>query len=126
MNEPIKTKNTMPSFTRGTLGQLKKALSDKKIVPPAFHFLTEDNKKCLAFVDIDGIIYQINLDRIEKLESDVSMLTSQMEGLKDPETGEPIKVTEYVQPTIEAVQEIQKNGAAIMITSTDIDNGGDS
>lgn len=114
MADITKNKNSVPSFTRGTLEQLKKAIADGKISPPAFHFLIEEDKKCLAFLDVDWEIYEINVGRISKLEK-------AMEGLINPETGEVVPVIEYVQPTIDAVEKIKKNGATIMITS----DGGD-
>lgn len=123
-----KTKNSMPSFTRGTLAHLQKAIQDGKVVGPAFHFLTEDNKKCLAFVDIDNTVYQINLDKINELKTRIDELS---EGLVDPTSGEQISVATYVENNVAPVQtqvtnvtsevdEIKQNGAAILITSKDL------
>lgn len=96
-NTNKKSKNSLPAFSRGTIEELRRGLELGVITPPAIHFLTEDNKKCLAFVDIDNTIYEINLERIEKIES-------LLEGMKTPE-GEVIPVPEYVEQSITPIQE---------------------
>ena len=102
------SKNSMPTFVHTSYNNLVRGLSDKKVQPPIFGFLSD--LECMVYVDHDGHIYKILVDRITEVEK-------QLEGLKDPETGQPVSVVEYVQPTIEAVEEIQKNGATILITS---------
>lgn len=101
------TKNSMPTFVETSYANLIRGLNDNKVNPPIFGFLTD--LECMVFVDSKRNIHKILVDRLLEVES-------QLEGLKDPTTGEPVKVVEYVQPTIDAVQEIQKNGAAIMLT----------
>ena len=108
------TKNTLPSFAQGRYENILKLIADEKVNAPAFIYFTD--KECLGFLDQNKVLHTILLDKINSLET-------QLEGLNDPISGEPIKVTEYVQPTIETVEEIKKNGAAIMITST---NGGEA
>ena len=108
------TKNTLPSFAQGRYENIVKLIADEKVNAPAFIYFTD--KECLGFLDQNKVLHTILWDKINSLET-------QLEGLNDPISGEPIKVTEYVQPTIETVEEIKKNGAAIMITSA---NGGEA
>ena len=108
------TKNTLPSFAQGRYENILKLIADEKVNAPAFIYFTD--KECLGFLDQNKVLHTILWDKVVLLEN-------QLDGLNDPVSGEPIKVTEYVQPTIEAVEEIKKNGAAIMITST---NGGEA
>ena len=108
------TKNTLPSFAQGRYENILKLIADEKVNAPAFIYFTD--KECLGFLDQNKVLHTILWDKINSLET-------QLEGLNDPISGEPIKVTEYVQSTVEAVEEIKKIGAAIMITST---NGGEA
>ena len=113
MGKTTTTKNTLPSFAQGKYENILKLVADEKINAPAFVYFTD--RECLGFLDTKKVLHTILWDKVIALEE-------QLEGLNDPGTGEPIKVTEYVQPTINYVEEIKKNGATIMITSTD---GGD-
>lgn len=117
------TKNSMPTFISSKYTNIVKGLADKKIQPPIFGFCTD--LECMIYVSPDGIIHKILVDRVLTVEE-------QLKDLINPETGEPIKVTEYVQETIAPientvneisadVQEIKKNGATILITT----DGGD-
>lgn len=117
------TKNSMPSFAQGSYNNILRLIADEKVNAPAFIYFTD--KECLGFLDAKKDLHVILFDKVE------SILT-QLAGLNDPTTGEPIKVTEYVTESIapvnekvetvtEVVQNIQKNGAVIMITS----DGGD-
>lgn len=101
------TKNSMPTFVHTSYDNLVRGLQDKKVQPPIFGFLSD--AECMVYVAHDGTIYKILVDRISKIEE-------QMSGLVD-EHGEPIKIVDYVQPTIDAVEDIKKNGATIMITT---------
>ena len=117
MGKTTTTKNTLPSFAHGKYENILKLVADEKINAPAFVYFTD--RECLGFLDTKKVLHTILWDKIVSIEN-------QLEGLNDPDTGEPIPIKKYVQPTIEAVHEIQKNGATIMITSTDTDNGGDA
>lgn len=108
----LTSKNSMPSFAQGSYINIQKLIADEKVNAPAFIYFTD--KECLGFYDSKKVLHTILFDKVEALEE-------QLSGMVDPETGEPVSVVEYVQPTIEAVETIQKNGAAIMLTS---DEGG--
>lgn len=119
------TKNSMPTFVETTYKNLIRGLNDNIVAPPIFGFLLD--LECMVFVDSKRNIHKILVDRLIEVEH-------QLDGLKDPETGEPIKVVEYVTDTVapvqeqvqivdEAVQDIRKNGATIMITVPE--DGGD-
>lgn len=108
------TKNTLPSFAQGKYENILKLIADEKVNSPAFVYFTD--RECLGFLDQNKVLHTILWDKVVSIEK-------QLEGLNDPISGEPIKISEYVQPTIETVEEIKKNGAAIMITS--VESGGD-
>lgn len=116
-------KNSMLPTYQGNYKDMIGALKAGDINSPCWMFLEDRN--ALAFIHWekkpDGtklLVPHVMLwDKVETLEEKVVETERQLEGLKDPETGEPIKVVDYVQPTIDAVTEIQNNGAAIMITS---------
>lgn len=90
-----KNKNSLPSFIRGTVENVNKLIAKEMVSSPAIVFFTD--KLCLGFYDIDGTLYQINMERIEKLEESIA-------NMNDPETGEPISVPEYVEKNLEPVQ----------------------
>lgn len=115
------TKNSMPVFVHTTYNNLLRGLEDNKVKPPIFGFCSD--LECMIYVSHEGKVYKILVDRIQEIES-------QLEDLVDPETGKPIKVTKYVQEKVEPVEikvnevnesvyEIQRKGAAILLTSKD-------
>lgn len=102
------SKNSMPTFVETNYNNLVRGLNDKLVNPPIFGYLSD--LECMVFVDSKGNIHKILIDKIIGIEE-------QLEGLKDPDTGETISVVEYVKPTMEYVEDIKKNGAAIMLVS---------
>lgn len=120
-------KNSMLPTYQGNYKDMIGAIKAGDINSPCWMFLEDRN--ALAFIHWEKqdngdkvLVPHVMLwDKIETLDEQVSVLSEQMEGLKDPETQQPIKVVDYLQPTIETVEEIKKNGSTIMITS----NGGE-
>ena len=101
-------KNLLPSFAQGSYQNILRLISDENVNAPAFIYFTD--RECLGFLDSKNVLHTILWERVTNIEE-------QLDGLNDPETGHPVSVAEYIQPTIEAVEEIQKNGATILITS---------
>lgn len=106
-----RNRNMIPSFSRGKLENLKKAIEEGIVTAPAFHFLTDDDKKCLAFIDIDGTIYELGMNRIEELEEKMTVLNDSMGDLNNitdiipPETG-ATNIVEYISSINEAVNNV--------------------
>ena len=124
------TKNSMPSFAQGKYENISKLIADEKVNAPAFIYFTD--KECLGFLDTKKNLHVILWDKIEELNKKIDEIA---DGLVNPDTGETISVTTYVSETVipvqekvrtvtDDVEEIKKTGAAIMLTSKDI-NGGD-
>lgn len=124
------TKNSMPSFAQGKYENILKLIADEKVNAPTFIYFTD--KECLGFLDAKKNLHVILWDKIEELNKKIDEIA---DGLVNPDTGETISVTTYVSETVVPVQEkvrtvtddveeIKKTGAAIMLTSKDI-NGGD-
>lgn len=106
-------KNLMPSFAQGTYVNIQKLISDGKVNAPAFIFFTD--RESLGFLDSKGTLHSILWEKMVEIET-------QLDGLNDPTTGQPIKVTEYVNDTVAPVsQEVEiikeKVGTVIMLTS---------
>lgn len=101
-------RNVMPSFAQGSYENIIKLINDGGVNAPAFIYFTD--KECLGFLDSKKVLHTILWDRIIEIEK-------KLEDLTDPETGESISVVDYVNPTIDAVEDIKQNGAAIMLTS---------
>lgn len=120
-----KDRNTLPSFSRGKLENLTRAIAEGRAVPPIFHFLTDEDKKCLAFVDIDGTIYELGLKRIEQLEKEMTILNDSMGDLSNiadvipPESG-ATNIVEYISSINEAVNSV--SNTVTMITSGNLGN----
>ena len=110
------TKNSMPSFAQGSYENILRLIADEKVNAPAFIYFTD--RECLGFLDSKKKLHVILWDKVIDIQK-------QLEGMNDPETGEPIKVTEYVQENITPIQndiiDIKTNGATILITT----DGGD-
>ena len=104
----LTTKKSMPSFAQGSYTNILKLIADEKVNAPAFIYFTD--KECLGFYDSKKVLHTILFDRVMAIED-------QLSGMVDPETGKPVSVVEYVQPTIQAVEDIKKNGATVIITS---------
>ena len=120
-----KNKNMIPSFSRGSLANLQKALEDGIVTAPAFHFITDDDKKCLAYVDIDGVVYELGMNRIEELEEKMTVLNESMGDLNNitdiipPETG-ATNIVEYISSINEAVNNV--SNTVTMLTSGALGN----
>lgn len=111
---PNNSRNSMPSFAQGSYENILRLINDGGVNAPAFIYFSD--KECLGFLDTKNVLHTILWDRVINIEK-------QLEDLKDPETGEPISVVEYVKPTVDAIEQIRQNGAAILLTSSD---GGDN
>lgn len=111
------TKNTLPSFAQGTYNNIVRLINDGGVNAPAFIYFSD--KECLGFLDSKKVLHTILWDRVEAIED-------RLEDLVDPDTGESVNVVTYVtdqiNPVSSAVENIQNNGATILLTSDGGDN----
>lgn len=99
----IGNKNTMLPTYNATYENMNKALNDGTISSPCWVFL--EDKNALVFVHFDTVNGERKLVPHIILWDKITNIEAQLEGLVDPETKEPIKVTEYVQDTVLPVQQ---------------------
>lgn len=120
-------KNSMlPTYT-GNYSDMIGALNVGEINSPCWFFL--EDKNTLAFLhwekDSEGtktlVPHAILMEQMQAVSERLESIDVQLEGLNDPTTGEPIKVVEYITETVEpihkAIEEIENEGATIMVLS---------
>lgn len=115
-----RNKNTSPQFMRGTSVQLLKALEKGIVSPPCFCFLTDEDKKILAYVDIDNVIYELGLNRIKELEEQMSVVNEAVGDLNNvseiiPEETGATNLLEYITSINQSVNQV--TNTVSMITS---------
>lgn len=96
-------KNLMLPTYEASYDNMEKALANGDIDSPCWVFVSD--RDCLAFIhwEKDGNTRVLRPRLI--LWEKVSEMSEQMEGLVDPDTGEPIPVTEYVTDTVTPIVE---------------------
>lgn len=119
----LQNKNNMLPTYQGNYSDMIGAINAGEINSPCWMFLEDRND--LAFIhwerDTEGVK---KLVAHTLLWEKVSTIEDQLSGLVDPDTGETISVVDYVQPTINIVEDIKKNGATVIITSDEeVQNG---
>ena len=115
-----RNKNTSPQFMRGTSVQLSKALEKGIVSPPCFCFLTDEDKKILAYVDIDNVIYELGLNRIKELEEQMTVVNEAVGDLNNvseiiPEETGATNLLEYITSINQSVNQV--TNTVSMITS---------
>lgn len=96
-------KNSMLPTYQGNYKDMIGALRAGDISNPCWMFLEDRN--ALAFIHWEKneagekvLVPHVMLwDKIEVLDEKVEVINEQLDGLKDPETGEPIKVVEAIE-----------------------------
>lgn len=96
-------KNLVLPTYEASYDNMNKALSNGDIDAPCWVFISD--RDCLAFIhwEKEGNIRVLKPRLI--LWEKVSEMSEQMEGLVDPDTGEPIPVTDYVTETVAPIEE---------------------
>lgn len=96
-------KNTMLPTYEATYANMIRALADGTIGSPCWVFLTD--REILVFVNYETVDGVKRLVPHAMLWNRIVDIEQQLSGLVDPVTGEPIKVTEYVDDKVEPVSE---------------------
>lgn len=106
-------KNIMLPTYEATYNNMQKALLDGVIDSPCWVYLRD--KECLVFVSWETIDENKKLVPHMILWDKITSMEEILDGLRDEETGEIIKVTDYVAGEVDPVKE------EVQTISTDVD-----